>query len=311
MIISASRRTDIPAFYGDWFVNRIKEGYVYVRNPINKHQISKVNLSCDVVDCIVFWSKNPKNILNKLKYLNDYKYYFQFTLTCYDNDIEYNLPPKKDIIETFKELSLQIGRDKVIWRYDPIFLSRKYTLDYHLKSFDEISTELSGYTDKVIISFIDMYKKILPNVNKHGIRELNKEEIELVASRFAKTAKRKGLYIETCAEKYNLSGYGIEHGQCIDINLIENICGYKIKCGKDYNQRKECGCIQSIDIGAYDTCTNYCAYCYANYNKDTVEKKCIMYNKNSKLLCDVLKEEDKIVERKVSSLKDGQLSIFD
>ena len=136
MIISASRRTDIPAFYSDWFFNRIKEGYVLVRNPMNAHQISKISLSADVIDCIVFWTKNPRPMINRLDELKDYNYYFQFTLNSYAKDIEPNVPSKdKEIIKSFRELSEKIGKDRVVWRYDPILINDNYSVDHHIKYF--------------------------------------------------------------------------------------------------------------------------------------------------------------------------------
>jgi hypothetical protein len=160
MIISASRRTDIPAYYSDWFINRITDRYVYVRNPMNIHQISKINLNPDVVDCIVFWSKNQKPMIDKLRFIKEYACYFQFTLNPYGSDIEVNLPYKNEILETFKELSDIISPQKIIWRYDPILVNKKYTISYHIDKFYEFAGKLKGYTEKVTFSFIDFYKKL-------------------------------------------------------------------------------------------------------------------------------------------------------
>lgn len=164
MILSASRRTDIPNYYMDWFLRRIREGYVDVRNPINPHQISRIALSPSVVDCIVFWTKNPENMLPHLGELAAYPYYVQFTLTSYGRDIEPNLPDKKDrLIPTFQALSSKIGKERVVWRYDPIFLNQRYTVSYHLAAFSEIARRLRGYTERVVISFIDLYAKTKRN----------------------------------------------------------------------------------------------------------------------------------------------------
>jgi len=157
MIISASRRTDIPAFFSEWIINRLKEQYAYVRNPMNIHQVSKINLSPDVVDCIVFWSKNPKPIINKLNALKDYMYYFQFTLNAYDKDFEENLPTLSTRIDTFQTLSNYIGKERVIWRYDPIIINEKYSIDWHIERFKYLTEQLCLYTEKVTISFIDLY----------------------------------------------------------------------------------------------------------------------------------------------------------
>lgn len=311
MIISASRRTDIPSYYSDWFINRIKDGYVYIRNPFNKKQISKVSLSKDAVDCIVFWTKNPKNIIDKLDELNGYDYYFQFTLTSYGKDIEPNLPNKsEELISVFKRLSYKIGKDKVIWRYDPILLSDKYDKEYHLRAFEKISNNLKGYTNKVIISFIDLYDKTIRNTKDLNLKELNKEDMMFFAKNLSITAKKNNMMIETCAEEIDLSEFGVGHGHCIDKDLIENIIGCKIKANKNKNQRPICGCMESIDIGSYNTCLTGCRYCYANFNKNMVEDNLKLYDVDSPILCDEIREGDKIYERRVESLKENQMSLL-
>lgn len=305
MIISASRRTDIPAFYSDWFINRLKEGFVLVRNPLNIHQVSRINLSNDVVDCIVFWTKNPEPMLDKLDYLQEYNYYFQFTLTSYQVDVEKKVPSKgKQIISTFKKLSDLIGPEKVIWRYDPILLNKKYTIEYHLKNYEKLAKVLSGYTDKCIISFLDFYSKTTKNLKDLDVENFDYEKIIIIAKKIAEIAKKYNLKIETCAEKYELENFGIKHAHCIDSELIEKIVNCKLNLKKDKNQRVECGCVQSVDIGAYNTCQNGCKYCYANYNFETVNKNCSNYHKESAILCDKINPNlDRIVERKVESLK--------
>lgn len=199
MILSASRRTDIPNYYSEWFINRIREGFLYVRNPMNAHQVSKINLSPDVIDCIVFWTKNPINMLGKLEELKPYMYYFQFTLTGYGRDVEPNLPHKREaLIPTFQRLSEQIGKERVIWRYDPIFLSDRYTVEYHIKAFEEIVASLAGYTDKVVISFIDFYKKTMRNTRTLAIQQMTAQKTRTLAEKMAEIALRYSLDIETC-----------------------------------------------------------------------------------------------------------------
>ena len=162
MIISASRRTDIPNYYSEWFFNRIKEGYVLVRNPMNISQVSKISLSPDVVDGIVFWTKNPLPILDRLEELREYTYYFQFTLTPYGKDVEPNVPSKNDlIIPSFRKLSERIGKERVVWRYDPILFNDKYTMDYHVKYFKTLAAKLHAYTEKCIVSILDFYQKTI------------------------------------------------------------------------------------------------------------------------------------------------------
>ncbi len=312
MILSVSRRTDIPNYYSDWFLNRIREGYLFVRNPMNIHQISKIDLSPQIVDCIVFWTKNPLPMMDKLDDLKDYNYYFQFTLTGYGKDIEPNLPDKrKQMIGIFRTLSSKIGNEKVIWRYDPIVFTDRYTAEYHIKAFREIAEALQGHTGKAVISFIDFYAKTKKNMKGINVVGLEGGKFYKFISELSAIAKENKMKIAACAEEIDLVPYGIEHNCCIDKELIEKIIGCKIDAKKDKNQRGECGCIESIEIGSYNTCRNACRYCYANYSEEKVNGNCQIYNPHSPLLCGVITEEDKITERKVKSLKQNQISIFD
>ena len=312
MILSVSRRTDIPNYYSEWFFNRIKDGYVQVRNPMNAHQVSKIDISPEVLDCIVFWTKNPRPMMERLDELSEYKYYFQFTLTGYGKDIECNVPHKKEkMIPIFQDLSSKIGKNRVIWRYDPIIFTGKYTLEYHLRAFEQIAASLKGYTEKCVISFVDAYAKNKKNMALLDAHEINNSELIGFCKSISRIARENGMKIGSCAEKVDLDECGIEHNCCIDKNVIENIIGCKLKVEKDKNQREECGCMESVDIGTYNTCNNGCKYCYANYSEDSVVRNCSMYNPESALLCGTLTEDDKISERTVKSLKEQQLSIFD
>ena len=311
MVLSASRRTDIPAFYSEWFLNRIKEGFVCVQNPMNPKQISKISLSPDVIDCIVFWTKNPKPLFEKIDNLSDYKYYFQFTLNPYSQDIETNLPHKnKEIIDTFKKLSDKIGKEKVIWRYDPILLNEKYTVDYHIEYFGEIATLLNGYTEKTTISFVDLYNKISKNMEfVKNITMTDNDKLK-IAENFGKIACENNFVIDTCAEDIDLSQFGIKHALCIDNHLIERIIGSPLDITKDKNQRLECGCVASVDIGAYNSCSNGCLYCYANYSKEIVEKNRKNHNSLSPLLIGNVPENAVMNDRKITSCKKLQTKLF-
>lgn len=299
MIISASRRTDIPNYYSQWFYNRIKEGFLYMRNPMNPRQVSKICLSPEVIDCIVFWTKNPEPMILGLDQLSSYHYYFQFTLTGYGKDIEPCVPHKKEkMLSTFQKLSQAIGGQKVIWRYDPILFTELYTPDYHLKAFEQIAAALEGYTYRCVISFVDTYtknKKTLHQLHAYDLKEL---ELFHFAKTLADIAKSKGMTVGSCAEAVDLSPYGIEHNCCIDQKLIEEICGYQLKGRKDKNQRPECGCMESVDIGAYDTCKNGCLYCYANHSQERVNRYSMLCDPDSPLLCGVLEAGDTVRERK-------------
>jgi DNA repair photolyase len=313
MILSVSRRTDIPALYSDWFLERIQAGYVYVPNPMNTHQISRVSLSPEVIDCIVFWSKNPAPLLPRLAELDEYHYYFQFTLNAYGQDLERNLPPIGERIDTFRRLSETVGPDRVIWRYDPIIISEKYPAEYHEEAFQRIAERIGPYTRGCVISFVDTYRKLDRSFKEHGIAEPEESAIHRLASGFSRICFRHRIFLETCAEKIDLAQFGIGHSHCIDRELIEKILGKPIESEKDKNQREECGCIESVDVGMYNTCTNGCAYCYANYNRDLAARNHAAHNPDSPMLIGAPTAEDRIAERKVRSqiLRGEQTSIFE
>ncbi len=308
MILSVSRRTDIPNYYSDWFLERIKEGYLYVRNPMNPHQVSRIDLSPEVVDCIVFWTKNPEPMLKRLDELSDYQYYFQFTLTGYGKDVETNVPHKREImIPIFQELSDKVGSKRIIWRYDPILFTKTYTPEYHLRAFEQIADALCGYTERCVISFVDIYAKNQKNMQELGIQELPEPELAEFARELAKIAGNNGMKIASCAEVMDLASYGVEHSCCIDKKLVEELVGCKLNVAKDKNQRSECGCVESIDVGTYNTCRNGCRYCYANHSPTSVAQNSGRYDPMSTILCGHITAEDKITERKVVSLKEGRL----
>lgn len=310
MIISASRRTDIPNYYSEWFYNRIKEGFVYVRNPMNLLQVSRISLSPDVVDCIVFWTKNPEPMMDRLSELSAYDFYFQFTLTGYGKDMESGVPHKKEqMIPVFQRLSEKIGSKRVIWRYDPILFTGKYTPEYHLKAFEQIAGALSGYTEHCAVSFVDTYAKNKKNMETLQAYELSDEELRKFAKCLAEIARGNGMTVGSCAEAIDLSDCGIQHNSCIDKNLIEEMTGCSLNVSKDKNQRAECGCVESIDIGTYNTCKNGCKYCYANHSFESVLKNCAKYDANSPILCGKIAEEDKISERSMKSLKETQIEL--
>ena len=218
MILSASRRTDIPNYYSEWLARRFRAGFLCVRNPMNFRQVSRIALNPNVIDCIVFWTKNPAPMLPYLDEYRRYMYYFQFTLTGYGKDIEPGLPDKRRIlIPAFCELADRIGRDRVIWRYDPIFLSDHYTLDYHVKAFTRIAEALAGRTRRVVISFLDDYEKTKRNMKGINIQGLTKEKMRRLAHSFAVIAGRYGMEIQTCRNMGSLTGHALTES-------ISNIC---------------------------------------------------------------------------------------
>lgn len=301
MILSVSRRTDIPAFYSEWFLNRIKEGYVYVQNPFNIKQISKVNIMPEVVDGIVFWSKDPLPLMKDIKRLKEYNYYFQFTITPYDNDIEQNIRSKKEIVNTFISLSELIGKERVILRYDPILLTDKYSIEFHKRSFEKLCERVSGYTNRIVISYLDDYKKVSRNMKELNIRKISTEQAYQIGKFISEIAQSFGINVESCAEEYDLEQFGINHGKCIDGELIEKISGYKLKSlGRDGN-RQLCLCDQCIDIGQYDSCIHGCLYCYANANKEIAKRNYLEHSVDLPILVGEYDEMDVKARKDVCS----------
>ena len=312
MILSASRRTDIPNYYSEWLARRFRAGFLCVRNPMNFRQVSRITLNPNVIDCIVFSTKNPAPMLPYLDEYRRYIYYFQLTLTGYGKDIEPGLPDKRRIlIPAFCELADRIGRDRVIWRYDPIFLSDHYTLDYHVKAFTRIAEALAGRTRRVVISFLDDYEKTKRNMKGINIQGLTKEKMRRLAHSFAVIAGRYGMEIQTCAEKIDLSEYGITHGACIDREYIEHLLGCRLRAGKDHGQRPECRCMESVEIGSYHTCRNGCRYCYANFSDGRVQARIRDFDVDSPILCGKMEPEDRITERKMKTLRENQMTLED
>lgn len=310
MIISASRRTDIPAFFSEWFFNRIKEGYLLVPNPFNAKMVSRISLHPELIDCIVFWTKNPAPMLGRLHELCHYKYYFQYTLNPYGHDIENNLPPLEQRIETFKQLSEKIGKEKIIWRYDPILTNEKYDTAFHRKAFAEIAARLNGYTETCMLGFIDHYPHIRTAARQFHIDPLTRQEIGEMAASFLETTTGTSIRLNTCTVKIDLSGLGIPPGMCIDHKLIEQLTGYPISAHKDKNQRDVCHCVESIDIGTYDTCPNGCIYCYAIKTKNNLRINLRAHDKNSPKLIGHITPDDIIKNREMHSLRTDQLSLF-
>ncbi len=298
MLLSISRRTDIPAYYSEWFFKRLHEGFCYVQNPINRSQIQKIIINPQLVDAMIFWTKNPKAMLPRLNELEQYPYYFQITLTSYAQDIESNLPQKKHIINSFKALSEKIGKNRVIWRYDPILLNEKYTMDYHIKYFEILAKNLSEHTEKVIISFIDYYKKIDKHWKKLGMRLINNEEKTTIAKAFSEIANSYAIKIESCCEELNLENYAITRSKCIDERLLSEISKYNLNIPKDKGQRLRCGCVQSVDIGMYNSCLHGCRYCYASCSDLSIQNNVKKHDLDSPLLIGY-PPQDRVIKDKI------------
>lgn len=311
MILSVSRRTDIPACYSDWLFQRLKEGYVFVRNPWNPRQISRISLTPETVDGIVFWTKNPGPMLERLSELEKYPFYFQFTLSAYGPEVEQNLPSKNRVlIPLFQQLSREIGRERIVWRYDPVFFSRTYTLEYHCRYFEVLAAKLAPYTEKCTISFLDMYPETERNLRGLNLLPMTWEWQAEIAQRFAEIANKYNVEIDACAEPSDFSKFGVPRAHCIDKKRLERIGNYHLEAGKDRNQRAECGCMESVDIGAYHTCVNGCRYCYANSGPESAARNFQLHDPSGPLLFGTVGEGDVVRERAVKSLADGQLCLF-
>lgn len=306
MIISASRRTDIPALYPQWFMNRLLAEEILVPSPYNRKKVSRIRLSPQTVDCFVFWTKNPEPMLPYLRMIDQlgYSYYFEMTVTDYEKEIEPGLPTTEDSIATFILLSERLGKKRVDFRFDPILLTEKYSLSYHIEKFDMLCEWLHKYTTRCIFSFVDSYKGC-------PFQEMEEEEKIGVAQGLAKIAAKYNLPLYTCAEKMNLESLGIRHAACIDRKKAEEVAGYKLDLKKDKGQRPECGCCESIDIGMYDTCVHGCRYCYATASLFSAKNKKKEHDPESPILIGNLRGDETITDREIRSSRDNQLSLFD
>lgn len=293
MILFVSGRTDIIAFYSKWFLNRLKAGFFDVRNPFNPKLVNRINL--ENVDAFLFCTKNTLPILLYLKNI-DKPILFHITLTPYKDDIEPNVPSKKEIIEAIKKISQQIGVDNAIVRYDPIFLSSKYNLEYHIKAFEKLCFLLNGYVKEIIVSFLDDYKNVRKNNKILNYRELNENDYQTIGLNFSRIAKKYNMIVQTCFEERNLSEYGFKIGDCLSKELAFKLTGKKYPKWKARKEGK-CNCVAMVDIGEYNTCSHFCKYCYANYDERKVKENRLRHDPNSSLLIGTLKDDDIIKER--------------
>lgn len=283
MIISASRRTDIPAFYAEWFINRIRAGECAVPNPFNRNQVSVVSLRPQDVDVLVFWTRNPRPLFPYLAELDrrGYRYYFQYTLLDNPRALDPKSPPVEAAIKTFQALAAQIGAQRVIWRYDPIVLSEVTPPAFHMQAHARIAEALAGCTSRNVISLLDIYRKAqgrLGQLRSQGITvkefkpdTIAEEAVEMLCG-LAANAQRNGMEITSCAEEADLLPYGIRPGKCVDDEYIARTFGLHLSPQKDPSQRPACGCVTSKDIGMYDTCLFGCQYCYATSSFETARR---------------------------------------
>lgn len=290
MIISASRRTDIPTFYSEWFMNRIKEGFCYTVNPNNPKMVRRIELKPSMVEAFIFWTKNPRPMFSKLPHLDDFgfSYVFLFTLNNYPKYLEPNIPDLENRIDSFKYLASKLGPERVIWRYDPIILTSSITAEFHISNFQYLCSRLQGFTSRIIVSFLDSYQ-FVPNRIKASIPlgdELYEfsEMIDIVyqiSEQLSQIASIYNMEIYSCAEIFELNNAGILPGACIDGLYLTKIFGRPFSTKKDKGQRPECNCVISTDIGQYNTCRHRCTYCYANRSDKILMENMCKYDVNA------------------------------
>ena len=321
MIINTGMRTDIPAFYSEWLMNRIHEGFVCVRNPYNRLQVSKYSLSPDVVDCLAFCTKNPHPMIKYLDELKEkYNMFWFVTITPYGKDLEPNVPIFEKVVEDFKILSNKVGKNAVALRYDPILINEDYSVEKHIDMFDKIAKDLKGYTEDVTISFLDLYEKVKRNAP--DIRPPSSEEQRLIAKEFARIGKENNMIIHGCCENPNLKEFGIDITGCMSQEIVEKAIGFKLDAPSGQSKRivtnegKEktaCNCLMGNDVGAYNSCMHLCKYCYAIYDKTLVQENYKLHNPKSQFLIGESTPEDKITEAKQKSWikEDNQMSFID
>jgi hypothetical protein len=298
LIVSASRRTDIPAFYGDWLLRRLRAGYALVRNPVNARLVYHVPISARESRCLVFWTKNPAPLLPRLDELERFgiPFYFLFTLTPYGPELERNLPPKDEILKSFLTLARRVGPERVVWRYDPILFTPEYPQAEHLRLFADLCRKLAGSTRRCVMSFLTMYNKCRRNLAGIDLIDLPEAQKADLARGLQASAAEQGIELSSCASD-EMAAAGVPAGKCIDDLLISRITGEEFSGRKDRSQRGSCLCVESADIGAYDTCLHHCLYCYANSNYRSALQRTRLHDPRSPLLYGAPTGEDRVLER--------------
>ena len=307
MIINTGQRTDIPAFYADWFVNRLKAGFVLVRNPYNPRSVTRYRLSPEVVDLIGFCTKNPAPMLPHMDLLRLYGQFWYVTITPYGKEIEPGVPDKREVLDSFRRLSDTVGPDRMGWRYDPVFISGEYPAERHIRAFEYMAQTLSGYTRTAVISFVDLYEKTKRNFPE--VRPVTAEQRLLLGKAFVEIAGQYGMTVRPCGEGDELARFGADCSGCMTVAMYEQALGRRLKVPKTAQARKECACYLGGDIGAYNTCGHLCRYCYANYDAATVRKNLAAHDPESPLLIGRLEPGDQVHEAKQESWIDPQITM--
>ena len=311
MIINVGGRTDIVNYYTPWLLNRLKEGYAYSRNPFVKENVYCLSLKPEDVDCLLFCSKNYTPILNHIGRINK-KYHIlcHYTITCYGKDIEPKVPSIDHSVKILETLSKIVGKNKILWRYDPILLTEKYTVRKHLETFEYIAKRITPLINKCIFSFVDMYKKVEENMPE--IIPFTVKDKENLLKGIGEISKKYNLYTQNCASNENYEKYNIHSGSCTTREILEQTQNAFYKNVNGTGIRENCHCIPSRDIGAYNSCLSECKYCYANRKPEIPKKVIKLHDEKSELLLGHLKENDKLIETDVIRyIEPNQKTLFD
>ena len=306
MIIDTGNRTDVPAFYSKWFMNRIREGFVMVRNPYDPDQVTRYRLDPEVVDVLIFCSKNPGPMVKHLKELDRFRMFWYVTITPYGRSIEPNVHDKRKVLDDFKRISEHVGSHAMSWRYDPIFISDTYSLEYHIDAFERMAAELEGYTEQAVISFLDLYEKTKKNFPE--AKEVVREDRLALGKAFAETGRKHGITVRSCLEGVELAQFGIDVSGCMACHVIEHAIGEKLMVPKTRHIR-ECDCVMGNDIGAYNSCAHFCRYCYANYDRKAVEENMKRHDPDSPFLIGNSMPFDRVSEADQKSYISRQISM--
>lgn len=309
MIIQTGLRTDIPAFYGPWFLRRLEEGYVLSRNPYNPKQVTRYRLSPDVVDCIGFCTKNPAPMLPHLDKLRAYGQYWFITITPYGPEIEPHVPPKKQVMADFRRLSRVVGFSCVAWRYDPIVLTETYTCQRHLEDFASMCACMEGATDTCVISFIDLYGKVQRNFPE--AYAVSREDRLYLGREMSAIAARHGIRLKSCCEGEELAPFGVDVSGCMSLSTYEKALGQRLNAPRRVNRSRECLCHLSCDIGAYNTCGHGCRYCYANDDAASVRRAMAQHDPMSPLLVGHVQPGDVVRDADQTRWRDGQMTLVE
>ena len=307
MIINTGQRTDIPAFFSQWFANRLKAGFVLVRNPYNPKSVIHYRLTPDVVDLVGFCTKNPAPMLPYMDLLEPFGQWWYVTITPYGKDIEPNVPDKLKVLESFRQLSEIIGADRMGWRYDPIFISEEWSAERHIKAFEYMARTLEGYTHTAVISFIDLYEKTRKNFPE--VQSVPGGEKLRLGKAFVEIASRYGMTVGPCAEGTDLARFGADCSGCMTVAMYEKALHKNLNVPRFAPARKECACYLGCDIGAYNTCGHLCRYCYANYDAATVRHNMKLHDPKSPLLIGHLLPDDEVHDAVQESWIDQSLTL--